>query len=188
MVAPKDFFISYAGADRVWAEWIAWHLQANGYQPIVQAWDFRPGSNFVENMNRALEQSERTIAVLSPAYLKSAYGRDEWTAAFAHDQAGRPRLLVVRVEEVEPPALLRPLVYVDLVGLEAERAQEPCWPGCGRRRLARPSSRAFQAGPPVQPQASQDFRERCRRPGICLGRGTPPSPGAWSCSIGCAPP
>jgi hypothetical protein len=43
--ATKDFFISYNEADRGWAEWIAWQLEAEGYSTIVQAWDFRPGGN-----------------------------------------------------------------------------------------------------------------------------------------------
>jgi TIR domain len=42
-----DFFISYNKADRAWAEWIAWQLEQAGYQTTNQAWDFRPGSNFV---------------------------------------------------------------------------------------------------------------------------------------------
>ena len=42
-----DFFISYTKADLPWAEWIAWQLEAAGYTTLLQAWDFRPGSNFV---------------------------------------------------------------------------------------------------------------------------------------------
>jgi hypothetical protein len=135
----RDFFISYTGADRAWAEWIGWQLNAASYTVVLQAWDFRPGTNFVENMNRALEQSSRTIAVLSPAYLRSAYGGDEWTAAFVHDQAGQPRLLMVRVEEADPPPLLRPWVYIDLVGLDPDRARDVLVAGV-RQEAARPTA------------------------------------------------
>jgi TIR domain len=58
---------------------------------VLQAWDFRPGDNFVAGMRDALQQADRTIAVLSPAYLDSPYGTDEWTAAFLHDPDGRQR-------------------------------------------------------------------------------------------------
>src|SRR5262249_8408630 len=34
-----DFFVSYAQADRGWAEWIAWQLEQDGYQVLIQAWD-----------------------------------------------------------------------------------------------------------------------------------------------------
>jgi hypothetical protein len=41
MKKEKDFFISYTGKDRPWAEWIAWHLEnRGGYSTIIQAWDF----------------------------------------------------------------------------------------------------------------------------------------------------
>ncbi len=43
----KDFFISYNGKDKDWAEWIAWQLEEAGYSVIIQVWDFRPGGNFV---------------------------------------------------------------------------------------------------------------------------------------------
>ena len=84
----RDFFISYTQADRAWAEWIAWQLEAERYSTILQAWHFRPGDNFVLRMRDALEQADRTIAVVSPSYLASRYGTDEWAAAFLH---GRTR-------------------------------------------------------------------------------------------------
>ena len=79
----KDFFISYTKADRTWAEWIAWQLEAAGSSVIVQAWDFRPGSNFVLDMQWATAEATRTVAVLSPDYLASHYTHPEWAAAFA---------------------------------------------------------------------------------------------------------
>ena len=66
--APKDFFISYTHADQRWAEWIAWHLEEEGYHTMLQAWDFLAGSNFVHEMDTATRQATRTIAVLSPDY------------------------------------------------------------------------------------------------------------------------
>lgn len=48
----KDFFISYTSADRSWADWIAWTLQEAGYTTVHQAWDFRPGANFVSEIEK----------------------------------------------------------------------------------------------------------------------------------------
>src|SRR6185312_4922076 len=45
-----DFFISYTQADRAWAEWIAWILEEDGHRVLVQAWDFVPGTNWVQGM------------------------------------------------------------------------------------------------------------------------------------------
>src|SRR5258708_14020392 len=91
--ATKDFFISYTGADKQWAEWIAWHLEAAGYSCVLQAWDFHPGGNFVLDMNRATQQANRTIAVLSPDYFASRFTAAEWAAAFHRDPTGELALL-----------------------------------------------------------------------------------------------
>jgi hypothetical protein len=112
----KDFFVSYNRADREWAEWIAWQLEEEGYTTIIQAWDFRPGGNFVIEMQRAAEQARRTIAVLSPDYLQALYTHPEWAAAFAQDPTGeKGTLLPVRVRECELKGLLPQIVYIDLV-------------------------------------------------------------------------
>lgn len=121
----KDFFVSYNRADREWAEWIAWQLEEEGYTTIIQAWDFRPGGNFVIEMQRAAEQARRTLAVLSPNYLQALYTHPEWAAAFAQDPTGeKGTLLPVRVQECELKGLLPQIVYIDLVGLDQEAAKE----------------------------------------------------------------
>lgn len=120
----KDFFISYNRADKQWAEWIAWTLEAAGYTVAVQAWDFRPGSNFVVEMQQAATNSRRTIAILSESYLKSSFTQPEWAVAFADDpQSLNRKLLPIRVKECKPTGLLKPIVYVDLVGLSQADAK-----------------------------------------------------------------
>jgi hypothetical protein len=137
---PIDFFISYNRHDRQWAEWAAWQLEAAGYSTIIQAWDFRPGGNFVADMQRATAQAERTIAVLSPDYLASHFTRPEWNAAFAQDPTGEKGLLVpVRVRECKLEGLLPQIVYIDLVGLDQERAKRELLAGVKRGR-AKPST------------------------------------------------
>jgi hypothetical protein len=37
----KDFFVSYNHADRAWAEWIEWQLEALVPKTVIQAWGFR---------------------------------------------------------------------------------------------------------------------------------------------------
>jgi hypothetical protein len=145
----RTFFISYTGADTAWAEWVAWQLEVAGHQAIVQAWDFRPGENFVVNMRRALDTAEHTLAIVSAAYLESVYGSDEWSAAFTHDRPDQSSLVAIKVEDVTLPRLLRPWVYIDLVALDDEAAarrlldgitagrrkpdQQPRYPGGARR-------------------------------------------------------
>ena len=92
--ATKDFFISYNKADRAWAEWMAWQLEAEGYTTVLQAWDFLPGSNFVLKMQEAASAATRTIAVLSPNYLDALYTQPEWAAAFVQDPTGQKGTLL----------------------------------------------------------------------------------------------
>ena len=137
--ARWDFFVSYTQADRAWAEWVAWILEEDGHKVLVQAWDFVPGSNWIQGMQAGVARAARTIAVLSPAYLDSEYGTAEWEAAWAADPAGRERkLLVARVKECDRPGLLAGVVSVDLFGRTEAEAQgraahhglvRDLWPG-----------------------------------------------------------
>jgi tetratricopeptide (TPR) repeat protein len=160
----KDFFISYNKADRVWAEWIAWHLEENSYTLVIQAWDFRPGGNFVLDMQRATEEGTRAIAVLSPDYLASKFTAPEWAAFFAQDPTGEKGLLLpVRVRECQPKGLLAPIVYVDLVGKDEVAAKETLLAGVkqGRSKPATPPS-PFATAP--SPDATQTSTEQPRFP------------------------
>jgi HEAT repeat protein len=132
----KDFFISYNKADRQWAEWIAWQLEEAGFTTVIQAWDFRPGSNFVLEMHQAAITAERTIAVLSPDYLQSLYTQPEWAAAFAQDPtSAQKKLLPVRVRECKLEGLLAQIVYIDLTHADADSAKEALLAGIQRERL-----------------------------------------------------
>ncbi|AKJ10465.1 WD40 repeat-containing protein [Streptomyces incarnatus] len=113
---PLDFFISYSPADERWASWIAWTLEEAGYRTVLQAWDFVPGTNFVDFMDRGVSGSAAVIAVLSRNYERSRYGRMEWQAALRADpDAPERRLITVRVEDIPVEGLLATITYVDLV-------------------------------------------------------------------------
>jgi len=130
----KDFFISYNKADRDVAVWIAQVLQESNYSTIVQAEDMLPGSNFVLEMDRAVKQTRRTIAVLSPDYLTSLYTQPEWAAAFRNDPTGEKGLLIpVRVRACQPEGLLAQIVYLDFVGQDGEAAKEALLAGLKRQ-------------------------------------------------------
>jgi hypothetical protein len=120
----KDFFISYNKADATWAEWIAWVLEEHGKTVVIQAWDFRPGGNFVLTIQSATQDCDRTIAVLSDDYLNAVYTQPEWAAAWNQDPTASDRkLLPVRVAPCKPTGLLASIGYVDLVGKPEAEAE-----------------------------------------------------------------
>jgi len=146
-----DFFVSHAGADRAWAEWIAWQLLDAGYTVELDVWDWAPGQNFVLSMNDALAKCGRVVALFSEAYFeRPRYTTDEWAAALLHDPGtGAGRLVPIRVEEVWPSAMppaLQTLIFTDVFGIGADEARqavlaairgpnrassEPTFPGAG---------------------------------------------------------
>jgi hypothetical protein len=151
----RDFFISYTSSDREWAEWIAMQLENDGYTVFIQAWDFGAGSNFVAEMDRAAKRADRTLLVLSFAYLTSDYAFAEWVTAFRHDPTGaQRRLLPVRVQRCEVDGLLGPVVYIDLVGLDEKQAREQLLAKVKLGR-AKPETVAFP-GQPRPPQTHID--------------------------------
>ncbi|WP_345541648.1 FxSxx-COOH system tetratricopeptide repeat protein [Phytohabitans rumicis] len=124
---PVDVFVSYAGPDRPWAEWVAAQVIGAGLSVELDVWDWAAGSNAVLNMNDALARADRVVALYSAAYFdRTRFTVDEWPAVMAQraDANGRRRLVPLRVEEVAPPPILAPLVYKDLFGLDEQRARE----------------------------------------------------------------
>ncbi|MBK8908176.1 MAG: TIR domain-containing protein [Rhodospirillales bacterium] len=134
-----DFFVSYRSSEEGWATWLAWQLEEAGYTTFVQAWDFRPGGNFVAEMQKGTTKCARTLAVLSPTYFDSGFTKAEWYAAFANDPSGVNGLLLpVRVAECDVEGLLGQVIYVNLVGLDEVGARERLLAGV-RRSRAKPS-------------------------------------------------
>jgi hypothetical protein len=148
----RDFFVSHAGADRAWAEWVAWELSEAGYTVELDVWDWAAGRNFVTAMSDALGRCDRVVALFSASYFdRSRYTSGEWAASLVH-LAGvdEGRLVPVRVEEVPAglvPPLLRPLIVRDVFGVGEEQARRvllaavagpvrpdrrPVFPGRGR--------------------------------------------------------
>ncbi|NWJ49193.1 MAG: toll/interleukin-1 receptor domain-containing protein, partial [Chloroflexi bacterium] len=131
----KDFFISYNKADKGWAEWVAWQLEAAKYTTVIQAWDFKKGGNFVLDMQRAAGGCERLIAIFSSDYLTSMFTAPEWAAFFANDPTGEKGLLVpVKVRDCKPDGLLRALVYIDLTKEQEDTAAQALLDGIKRVR------------------------------------------------------
>ena len=122
--AKYDFFVSYTSVDEPWAKWLAVQLEKAGYTTVLQAFDFRPGQDFVRAMQDAAASAERTIAVLTPAYTDSKFGQSEWGVAFAKDPTGELRLLIpIRVKPGPVPELLRTRIFIDVVGVDEETAR-----------------------------------------------------------------
>ncbi|MFB8380737.1 FxSxx-COOH system tetratricopeptide repeat protein [Streptomyces rubiginosohelvolus] len=118
----QRFFISYAGLDRPWAEWVGWHLEQADHQVILDVWDWSTGDNFVERMDEALKQADAVVALFSKSYFDAdRWTQEEWTAAVAR----RDRIIPLALEPLaaaDTPHLLAPRLHKNLHGLDETAA------------------------------------------------------------------
>jgi hypothetical protein len=143
--SKRAFFISFSQADRDWATWIAWVLEANGYPVFFQDWDFR--GSFIEQMHQASLCAERTLVVLSDDYLRSEFARSEAWAALARDPVGREDgIVTIRISPTGNLGLLSHFGYLDLTAsaeadaerLLLERAKQSLDPAYRPKPATRP--------------------------------------------------
>jgi tetratricopeptide (TPR) repeat protein len=109
------FFVSRAGADKDVALAIKSVLCTAGHYATTQE-DFR--GSFIEGMHTSLGKDFYVVALLSNAYLRSSHCSAEWQQPLASDPLNtRSRLIIFRLEHVEPEGLLAPLIYTDLTSV-----------------------------------------------------------------------
>jgi hypothetical protein len=155
-------FVSHAGRDRAWAEWLAWQLEHDSWDVTVelQCWDWQAGDNLVAKMTTALESCDRMLAVFSQAYFEPArWAPEEWTAAFRQAK-NRPGFLIsVRIDDAPAPALLAQLVAPALHGRPRGQARAELL------GLLRPPGRSASELP-LPGQAGRDRGPEPRLPGV----------------------
>ena len=96
------------------------------------------------------------LSLFCPDYLQSSFTPPRH-AAFRRDPTGTQRLLIpVRVRECDVDGLLGGIVYIDLVGLDAEAARERLLAGVLRQR-AKPTREPGFPGHSPHPVTAPPF-------------------------------
>lgn len=116
----ESWFISHTAADGAWAEWVAWQLEDAGIPVWLAAWGLRSGADWTAELSSALLDAGQMVALVSAAYTKSAWARQEREAA---RNAGIP-LLPVLIDDAPPPLDIGHLQTIRLTGLDARAARE----------------------------------------------------------------
>lgn len=110
-----DVFISYSHADEAWVRGeLLPRLERAELRVCIDFRDFKPGAPSVDEMQRAVQISRRTLLVLTPAYLASAWAALEALMLQTLDPANRQRRLIPLLKErCELPLRINYLTYVD---------------------------------------------------------------------------
>ncbi|MGW5655505.1 toll/interleukin-1 receptor domain-containing protein [Streptomyces humi] len=159
-------FISYAGPDQSWAEWVAWHLHEAGHEVELDVWDWAAGDNFVARMDEALERATVVVALFSRSYFEiRRWTQEEWTSVVA--RRGRVVPLVVEpLDGARIPAILAPVIRRELHGVEEGKAVAVLLEAVDgpRRPQARPAFPGASVPPaPARPVGVPDHRPRMPR-------------------------
>lgn len=98
MSSPR-VFVSYSHDSTEHSDWVrklANDLRERGIDTFLDVWDLRPGDNFVERIQSAVESAEYCIAICSPRYREVAERR-------RRDGIGYEQALIQDVAESKPP-------------------------------------------------------------------------------------
>ncbi len=113
-----DVFVSYRqrDPDRTWVrERLVPALSAAGLRIFVDYQSFRLGAPLVREMERAVEASRYTLAVLSPAYLESNFtDLERVMAQHLGVERSETRLVAVLLQPCTPPLSVRACLYLDM--------------------------------------------------------------------------
>jgi hypothetical protein len=118
-------FVSHAGSDTGWAEWVAWQLKAEGHPVELDTWDWQVGEDFVTRMRAVLERPGVVVVTLWSAdyFEPGRWTQEEWNAMRAASRKGAGRLVPLRVEPVTPPIFEATLIWDDLFDVDPVTAR-----------------------------------------------------------------
>jgi serine/threonine-protein kinase len=108
-------FLSHAGPDKPAVRRIATALRAAGHDTWLDEEDILVGESIPAAVERGLRDADFVVLCLSRAAAERGWVEAERDATLMQQfRERKERILPVRLEEVTPPGLVRPLAHVDL--------------------------------------------------------------------------
>jgi len=117
-IIKYDVFLSYSSKDRVWVEkTLLKFIENRGFKVCFDHRDFPFGCNLLQAIGRAVYESRRVIAVVSPNYLDSAWCAEyEFVLTYTkilNKEAPGDSLLLIKYRDCQMPKHMRCLKYLD---------------------------------------------------------------------------
>ncbi|HRJ40508.1 MAG: toll/interleukin-1 receptor domain-containing protein [Caldilineaceae bacterium] len=120
-----DLFISYSPADEGWVwTWLMPKLVDAGLEVCAGRECFEPGVPVVQETERAIRESRRFLAVLTPAWVEGEWNSFEALLLQHRDPAARGRRLIpILLQPCQPPERIQLLHWLDFTDPEQRDAQ-----------------------------------------------------------------
>lgn len=110
-------FISYSHNDRKLAFQIGESLRAGGIDAWVDEWEILPGDSLIQKIfSEGLAGADVFIIIVSQNSVESNWVKQELDVALIKRIEGAARLIPLRVDDVEMPEPLLPLMWLDMRG------------------------------------------------------------------------
>jgi hypothetical protein len=109
MTATK-IFISHSDRDRDWADWIDVQLESRGFEVWRDLTTISTGQSFITELNKAIEESDLMVVLMSPDYFNSVWARQETEFAAARKKP----IIPVLIKPCEVQGLLQYYNWADL--------------------------------------------------------------------------
>ncbi|ETX06538.1 toll/interleukin-1 receptor domain-containing protein [Candidatus Entotheonella palauensis] len=103
-------FMSYSHADREWAELIRKFLVKQGFDVMMGVYSIGVGDSFIHEMERAIEDADIVLILMSPQYFASKWTYNELALAATKEIP----LIPVMIEPCEVSGLLSIYHHADL--------------------------------------------------------------------------
>jgi TIR domain len=128
-MSRQKIFVSYSHRDRAWLERLLEHLGALERWQLVHAWTdgrIEAGASWEDEIDRALEEAQAAVLLVSPAFLASHY---VWDVEMERIDAHRKKGMQVY------PLIVRPCAW-RLEELLRDLQARPTWIFHGYGRVA----------------------------------------------------
>jgi len=121
-----DIFLSYSSKDRFWVKYsLLKFIESKGFTVCFDERDFPYGCNLVQAIPRAVYESHKVIAVVSPNYLSSRWcAQYEFVVTYTkilNKEAPENSLLLVKYKNCQMPEEMNCLKYLDYTTATAAR-------------------------------------------------------------------
>lgn len=132
-----DVFISYSHRNQKWVRgWLVPQLKDAGLRVCIDHESFEPGAPSITEMERAVLQSRKTVLVLTPEYLQSAWAEFENILVQTIDPAAHQRRLIpILLIHCELPLRIGALTHLSFTQAEAQGEKLRQLLAAVRRRL-----------------------------------------------------